>query len=135
MDNAALKRIIDKIPFLKHRYLGSFPADLVPYIGLNKFVIVNTEPSDCSGEHWILFANKNGVLYFGDSLGKPLQFYTHLSYLSKRFKHKRLIKRRVQSDEPFCGLYAIYIAWSLYNRNSMALLSDYYVLRFMSQFL
>ena len=56
MDDIALRQIIDLIPLLKYRYLGSFPADRVPNLPNDTFAIVNTEPSYMSGEHWVMIA-------------------------------------------------------------------------------
>ena len=56
MDEIALRQIIDRIPLLKYRYLGSFPSDRVPMLPNDTFAIVNTEPSYMSGEHWVMIA-------------------------------------------------------------------------------
>ena len=56
MDDIALRQIIDRIPLLKYRYLGSFPSDRVPNLPNVTFAIVNTEPSYMSGEHWVMIA-------------------------------------------------------------------------------
>ena len=67
MDNFQLQKVINQIGVLKHRYLGAFPADLVPEIlPRNRFCIVNTDNSNQAGTHWLLIANRNGVHYFGD---------------------------------------------------------------------
>ena len=56
MDDIALRQIIDRIPLLKYRYLGSFPSDRVYNLPNDTFAIVNTEPSYMSGEHWVMIA-------------------------------------------------------------------------------
>ena len=57
MDNFALQQIINRIPLLKVRYLGSFPSDYVPTLDNDTFAIINTQPSNMQGEHWIMIAN------------------------------------------------------------------------------
>ena len=57
MDNFALQQIINRIPLLKFRYLGSFPSDYVPTLDNDTFAIINTQPSNMQGEHWIMIAN------------------------------------------------------------------------------
>ena len=57
MDNFALQQIIKRIPLLKLRYLESFPSDYVPTRDNDTFVIINTQPRNMQGEHWILTAN------------------------------------------------------------------------------
>ena len=46
MDIFALQQIINRIPLLKFRYLGSFPSDFVPILDNDTFAIINTEPSN-----------------------------------------------------------------------------------------
>ena len=70
MDNFALQQIISRIPLLKFRYLGSFPSDHVPALDNDIFAIINTQPSNMQGEHWIMIANFQHELYFADSLGR-----------------------------------------------------------------
>ena len=55
MDNFALQQIIDRIPLLKFRYLGSFPSDHVPTPDNDTFAIINTQPSNMQGEHLTAF--------------------------------------------------------------------------------
>ena len=70
MDNVALRQIIDRIPLLKYRYIGSYPYDLVPTLPNNTFAIVNTQPSQKEGEHWIMIAKFHNQLFFADSLAR-----------------------------------------------------------------
>ena len=67
MDNSSLQQIINRIPLLKYRYLGSFPSDNVPTLDNDTFAIINTQPSKMQGEHWIIIANSRHKLYFADS--------------------------------------------------------------------
>ena len=55
---------------LKYRYRGSFPSDYVPTLDNDTFAIINTQPSNMQGEHWIMIANCRQILYFADSLGR-----------------------------------------------------------------
>ena len=56
MNGIALREIIDRIPLLKYRYLGSFPSDLPLFLLNDIFAIVKTEPSYMSDEHWLMIA-------------------------------------------------------------------------------
>ena len=69
MDNFALQQIINRIPLLKFRNLGSFPSDYVPTIDNDTFAVINTQPSYMQGEHWIMIANFRHELFFADSRG------------------------------------------------------------------
>ena len=59
MDNFTLQQIINRMPLLKFRYLGSFPSDYVPTLDNDTFALINTQPSNMQGEHWIMIANFN----------------------------------------------------------------------------
>ena len=56
LDNTSLKQIVNRILLLKYRYMGSFPSDFVPNLPKDTFAIINTHPSNTSGEHWIMIA-------------------------------------------------------------------------------
>ena len=81
MDNFALQQIINRIPLLKFRYLGSFPSDYVPTLDNDTFAIINTQPSNMQGEHWIMIAKSGQKLYFADSLGR-----NGYSFLKQHYK-------------------------------------------------
>ena len=70
MDNVSLKQIINRIPLVKYRYRGSFPSDYVPTLENYTLAIINTQPSNMQGEHWIMVADSCQKLYFADSLGR-----------------------------------------------------------------
>ena len=75
MDNVSLQQIFSRIPLLNYRYRGSFPSDYVPTLDNDPFAIINTQPSNMQGEHWIMIANFGQILFFADSLGrKKVQF-------------------------------------------------------------
>ena len=57
MDSFSLQQIINRIPQLRYRYRGSFSSDYVPAPDIDTFAIVNTQPSNMQGKHWIMIAN------------------------------------------------------------------------------
>ena len=69
MEIVSLHQIINRIPLLKYRYRGSSPSDFVPTFDNDTFAIINTQPSNMQGAHWIMIANSRQKLYFADSLG------------------------------------------------------------------
>ena len=57
---------------------GVYSLDtLVNIIEKPKLVICNTQPSDQSGEHWVLFFFEEDSVDFYDSLGKDITEYGH----------------------------------------------------------
>ena len=107
MDNFALQQIINRIPLLKFRYLGSFPSDYVPTHDNDTFAIINTQPSNMQGEHWIMIANFRQELYFADSLGRK-------GYRFLKQHYKQMIPAPLQSHPSVCGIYTIYAAFHLF---------------------
>ena len=108
MDNFNLRQIINGIPLLKFRYLGSFPSDYVPTLDNDTFAIINTQPRNMQGEHWIMIANFRHELYFADSLVcKRYRFLNNQHY-------KQMMPARLQSHPSVCGFYTIYAAFHLF---------------------
>ena len=83
MDNTTLRQIFERIPELKYRYIGSFPADCVPRLPTFSFAIINTSPSSEAGEHWIMIARLNRSYYYADSLARPITKYNFLKKISE----------------------------------------------------
>ena len=108
MDNFALQQIINRIPQLNFRYLGSFPLDYVPTLDNDTFALINTQPSNMQGEHWIMIAKFRHELYFADSLGcKGYSFLNNQHY-------KQMMLAPLQSHPIVCGFYTIYAAFHLF---------------------
>ena len=107
MDNFALQ-IINRSPLLKFRYLGSFLSDYVPTLDNDTFAIINTQPSNIQGEHWIMIANFRHELYFANSLGcKGYSFLNNQHY-------NQMMPARLHSHPSVCGFYTIYAAFHLF---------------------
>ena len=103
----ALQQIINRILPLKFRYLGSFPSDHVPTLDNDTFAVINTQPSNMQGEHWIMIANCRHESYFADSLGCKVY-----SFLKQHYK--RMMPAPLQSHPSVCGFYTIYAAFHLF---------------------
>ena len=96
MDNFAPQQIINRILLLKFRYLGSFPSHYVPTLDNDTFAIINTQPSNMQGEHWIMIANCRQKLYFADSLGRK-----KYSFLKQQYE--QMMPAPLQSHPCVCG--------------------------------
>ena len=131
MDNFALQHIINRILLLKFRYLGLFPADYVPTLDNDTFAIINTQPSNMQGEHWIMIANFRQELYFADSLGcKGYSFLNNQHY-------KQMMPARLQSHPSVCGFYTTYAAFHLFKirQEEITGVHDVNVLSFISYYM
>ena len=69
MDNVSLQQIFNRIPLLKYQYRGSFPSDYVETLDNDTFAIINAQPRNMQGEHWIMIAKSCQIFFFTDSLG------------------------------------------------------------------
>ncbi len=133
MDNKSLQDIISRIPLLKYKYMGSFPADFIPPLRNNTFVIVNTDRSLEEGTHWILIANKNGKFFYADSMGQPLEVYGNIKLPYKNIQ--RLVYVQLQ-NMALCGMYCIYFAWTLFSGTPIgSFFNDFDLMRFIFQYL
>ena len=131
MDNFALQQIINRIPLLKFRYLGSFPSDYVPTLDNDTFALINRQPSNMQGERWILIANFRHELSFADSLGcKGYSFLNNQHY-------KQMMPATVQSHASVCGFNTIYAALHLFKfqQKEITGVHDVNVLSFISNFM
>ena len=132
MDNTSLRDIFERIPELKFRYIGSFPADFVPNLPKFTFAIINTSPSSGAGEHWIMIGRLNRNYYYADSLARSI---THYKFLNK--KYQKMIHRPLQKMENLCGLYTIYAAFHLFKflQTNLNNVHDVHVLNFISNYI
>ena len=88
MDNQSLlinNQIFERIPELKFKYIGSFPADFIPNLPKFSFANINIASSKKVGEHWILIVRLNRNYYYADSLARSV---THYKFLGKKYQKK-----------------------------------------------
>ena len=132
MDNTSLRQIIERIPELKYRYIGSFPADCVPRLPTFSFAIINTSPSSEAGERWIMIARLNRTYYYADSLARPIRKY---KFLNK--KCQKMIQQPVQKTDNLCGFYTILAEFQLFKFFQAKLnnVHDVHVLNFISNYM
>ena len=130
MDNASLQQIINRIPLLKYRYRGSFPSDYVPTLNNDTFAIINTQPSNMQGEHWIKIANSCQILYFADSLGRK-------KYSLLKQQSEQMVPEPLQSHPSVCGFYTIYAVFHLFKfrQEEITGVHDVNVLSFISNYM
>ena len=131
MDNFALQQIINSIPLLKVRYLGSFPSDYVPTLDNDNFAIANTQPSNnMQGKRWTMIANFRHELYFAD-------FHGRKKYSFFKQHYKQMMASPLQSHPSVCGFNTIYAAFHLFKfrREEITGVHDVVVLSFISNYM
>ena len=132
MDNFELLQIIEKIPELRFKYMGSYPSDTVPQLTKYSFAIINSAPSIDRGEHWIMIARLDKSYYFADSLGRKSSTYP---FLTKKFR--RMVSRKLQKTENLCGFSVFHSAFLLFKffQKNLNNVFDVLVLKFISNFM
>ena len=105
-DNVSLQQIINRTPLLKYRYRGSFPFGYVRTPDNDTFAIINMQPINMQGEHWLMIATSCQKLYFADSLGRE-----KYSFLKQQCE--QMMPQPLQSHPSVCGFYTIFAACHL----------------------
>ena len=129
-DNVSLQQIINRIPKVKYRYRGSFPSDYVPTLDNDTFAIINTQPSNMQGEHWILIANSRHTFSFADSLG-----LINDSLLKQQYE--QMMPESLPSHPSVCCFYTFYGAFHLFNfrQEEITGVDEVIVLSFISNYM
>ena len=132
MDTTSLKQIFNRILLLKYRYIGSFPSDFVPNPPNDTFALINTQPSNTPGEHWIKIAKFHHEFYFADSFGLSINKYPFLKQ-----NYNQLVRTRLQNYPCVYGFCTIYAAFHLFKfqQEEMTGVHDVNVLSFISYFM
>ena len=82
MFKTQLISVIESDPISKFSFQGCFASNEIPKIQKNKFIILNTDPSEKQGEHWTVLFRENEDLYeFFDSLGQSPKTYSFQNFL------------------------------------------------------
>ena len=106
------------------------PSDYVPTLDNGTSAIINTQPSNMQGEHWIMIANSRQKLYFADSLGRK-----KYSFLKQQYE--QMMPNPLQSHPTVCGFYTIYAAFHLFKlrQEEITGVHDVIVLSFLSNYM
>ena len=107
MHSFAQQQIINRNPLLKFRCLGSFSSDCVPALDKDTFAIINTQPNNMQGKHWIMIASLRHELYFADSLGRKGNRVLKQHY-------KQMIPATLKSHPSVSVFYTLYPAFHLF---------------------
>ena len=106
-----LKALAERDDYLSDKFLGVFAADRVPRQAItNKGFIINTDPHNKPGQHWLGAWVKGNACKVFDSYGLPLSVYSnpHLQQWLKSFKYITSNGQTLQAlDSMACGHYAL----------------------------
>ena len=132
IDNTSFEQIVNRIPFLKYRYIRSFPSDFVPNLPNDMFAIINTQSTNTPGEHRIMIAKFQHELYFFDSLGLSINNYSFLKQ-----NYRQIVRTRLQDHPSVFGFYTIYASFHLFKfqQEEITGVHDVNVLSFIRNFM
>ena len=110
-----LRQMLKNVPY----FLGVFPCDQVKFLTINFFTpqyfIVNLDPSNSPGSHWISVRVDRTSLEIFDSLGYKLRIWKILplpllDFLNSLCKTRKLFFSPVLQSESdiTCGLFCVY---------------------------
>ena len=89
-------------------FRGVYPCDLIPKsLPATSAIIVNTHPSEKSGQHWVAYFFTPSQVFYFDSYGLP-PLKRELKLPMKMRKSKTYFKRRLQGHSRVCGHYCLY---------------------------
>ena len=108
MNTFQLKQYMQKDTFIKEIYGGVLPRDKLPLcVKKPQIYIINTDPSDKPGTHWItIFLEEDYIEYF-DSIGTPpeTEFENFLILNAPQYKYN--CKRIQNYGSDLCGQYCL----------------------------
>jgi hypothetical protein len=117
MDTFTIKRLLKTYKCFK----GVYPSDKLPYnkkFPLN--IIVNTDPSDRPGQHWVAISiTRSGCGYYFDSFGRQPTVPSIIAFLRRkcktRFSYNTQQLQNVTSST--CGNYCV--LFTIFRCNNM----------------
>jgi hypothetical protein len=108
MTSSEIERRLKGNRLTKRIFRGVFAADDIPLkLRLPAGIVVNTDPRDKKGQHWIaIFINKYNQITFFDSYGRPPQIQDHLNFINAQRGHLQYNRRKLQDTATsICGHY------------------------------
>ena len=115
MDELQLASIVRKCRALKHKFSGVYAADNFPPLQRsNSFQVVNADPANRAGSHWMVVCKRGDRIVFADPLGQPLNSYRTLYLRMCSFYTDVLdfssghVIQPLQSN--MCGILSLYYA-------------------------
>ena len=122
VDKVSLQQISNRIPLLKYRYRGTFPAVYVPTLDSDTSAVIYTQSGNMQGEPWLKNAKSCQTLYFADSLRRRKS-----SFLKQQYE--QMMPEPLQYHPSVCGFYTICASFSSSN-SDMNKLQEFTMSRF-----
>ena len=106
-----------------------FLLTVFQHLTMTLLAIINTQPSNMQGEHWIMIANSCQILCLADSRGPE-------KYSLLRQQYEQMMPEPLQSHPNVCGFYTTYAAFYLFKfrQEEITGVHDVNVLSFISNY-
>lgn len=111
MNTIEIEKYLSKLPV---QNVGVYAADQLPHrISPSTAMIVNTDPHNEDGTHWVAFyldgeEESRGIIEFFDSYGQPPHLYFYQEFLRRNARRYLYNEHRLQSDNTLvCGRYCL----------------------------
>ena len=118
MKTSQMRKALKFHPATKQVYGGVFPRNRIPRIPKHVRIayVINTDPDNKPGKHWIAFFLTCNTVYYFDPYGiKPTGFKKILQSRKK----KVYCGKRLQGMGRVCGHYCIYFILSMLTHHSL----------------
>ena len=126
MLTTTLQKALKKNKHTKEVFGGVFPRDCLPIqVSKKKNVafVVNTDPSDEIGEHWVVFFFTPQQAFYFDPYGIKPRHKEFLHFLKKR-KTYSYWHKRVQGTGNTCGYFCLYFILSIQGQVNWKIFGD-----------
>ena len=113
MNSIQISKLMNQDEFIRLRFKGVYPIDLIPEnLPYPSIIVVNQDRSYQDGSHWIVIHhNEKGKVDHFDSLGKkPVEYLKNL-LLGKNITYKYNNKRLQNYMTETCGLFCLYYSF------------------------
>lgn len=123
MHTSQLRRAMHRQPVTRNVFGGVYARDRIPDVPKNRTVayIVNTDPSNKPGRHWVCFFLTRDTVYYFDSYGRPPIGFRKI-WTSRR--HHVHFRRRIQGNGQTCGHYCLYFIYAMMTDQKFSCFGD-----------
>ena len=113
MNSIQISKLMNQDEFIRKRFKGVYPLDLIPEnLPYPSIIVVNQDRSYQVGSHWIVIHhNEKGKPDHFDSLGKKRVDYINNLLISKTITYKYNNKRLQNYMTETCGLFCLYYSY------------------------
>ena len=113
MDGQTLTSYMEQDRWIRERFRGIYPIDLIPKnLPSKSIIIVNQDTSNQKGSHWVVIHyTSDAIVEYFDSVGKPPKLEVQNLLLSQDMMYM-YNNRRLQSYNTYtCGLFCLFYSY------------------------